>query len=147
MRRLSQIKGQRVLTVDDAQQIGSVRRLILDRDRGAVVGAHLEGSLGSTTLLPWDKVKSIGPDALMIDSVSELEEPNREVRDRIEAGHYDLDGKTVYSDQGDSLGTLDDIEFDEQSGRVMRLHVPGHALPLQRFVAVGPDAVIVPGPE
>lgn len=147
MTRLSQIRGQRVLTVDDAQEVGGVRRLILDAERGAVVAAHIEGSVGSTTLLPWEKVKSIGPDALMVESVRELEEPDRGVRDRIEAGYYDLEGRTVYTEQGDALGTLEDIEFDEQSGRVMRLHVPGHALPLQRFVAVGPDAVIVPGPK
>lgn len=145
MKRLSQIRGQRVLTVDDAQQIGGVRRLIVDTESGAVVAAHVEGTVGATTLLPWERVKSIGPDALMVESVRELEEPDRGLRDRIDAGFYDLEGKTVYTDQGDSLGSLEDIEFDEQSGRVLRLHVPGHALPLRRFVAVGPDAVIVPG--
>jgi len=146
MTRLSQIKGQRVLTVDDAQQVGGVRRLILDAELGSVAAAHIEGTVGETTMLPWEKVKSIGPDALMVESVRQLEEPDRGLRDRIEAGHYDLEGKIVYTDQGDSLGTLEDIEFDERSGRVLRLHVPGHALPLQRFVAVGPDAVIVTGP-
>lgn len=141
---LSQIKGQRVLTVDDAQQVGSIRRLLVDPGQARVTAVHLEGVSGSDTLLPWPKVKSVGPDALMVETAQLLEEPPEQVRERIDAGYYDLDGRTVYSDAGDSLGQLEDIEFDESSGRVIRLHVPGHALPVPRFVAIGPDAVIVP---
>jgi len=144
---LSQLEGRRVVTMDDAQQVGTVRRLVVDAATGTVVAAALDGATGPNTLLPWAKVKSIGPDALMIESAQLLEEPDQGARERIEAGVFDLEGKTLYTDHGDSLGSLEDIEFDEQTGRIVRLHVTGHALPLQRFVAVGPDAVIVPGPE
>jgi sporulation protein YlmC with PRC-barrel domain len=143
--RYSQIRGQRVLAHQDAQLVGSVRRLLLDPASTAVSGAQLEGVEGDATILPWNAVVSIGPDALMVESADVLRQPGEELGQRIESGIFDLEGKLVLSDRGDALGELEDIEFDERSGRVERLMVPGHSLPLERLIAVGPDALIIPG--
>ena len=143
----SRVRGQRVLARVDAQLLGSVRRLLLDPASVTVSGAQLEGVVGDATILPWQSVVAIGPDALMVESAEVLREPGQELQESIGAGLYDLEGKQVLSDLGDSLGRLEDLEFDEQSGRVSQLLVPGHRLPLERFVAVGPDAVIIPAPH
>jgi sporulation protein YlmC with PRC-barrel domain len=142
--RYSQVRGQRVLARDDARLVGSVRRLLLDTASVSVSAAQLEGTEGDATILAWNAVVSVGPDALMVESAGVLREPGPDVTERIESGTFDLEGKLVLSDRGDALGQLEDIEFDERSGRVTQLLVPGHRLPLERFVAVGPDAVIVP---
>lgn len=144
MIRFSQVRGQRVLAQQDAQLVGSVRRLLLDPASVAVSGAQLEGAEGDATILPWNAVVSIGPDALMVESADVLRPPGDELGQRIEAGIFDLEGKLVLSDRGDALGQLEDIEFDERSGRVTQLIVPGHSLPLERLIAVGPDALIIP---
>ncbi|HUG48658.1 MAG TPA: PRC-barrel domain-containing protein [Candidatus Limnocylindria bacterium] len=144
MIRYSQVRGQRVLAQQDAQLLGSVQRLLLDPASMSVSGAQLEGVVGEATILPWRAVVSVGPDALMVESADVLETPGTELEQRIGEGFFDLEGKQVLNDQGDSLGRLEDIEFDERSGRVTQLQVPGHRLPLQRIVAVGPTAVIIP---
>ncbi len=144
MIRFSQVRGQRVLARDDARLVGSVRRLLLDPASVSVNAAQLEGVDGDATILPWQEVVSVGPDALMVESATVLRPPAEDLAERIERGIFDLEGKLVLSDRGDALGHLEDVEFDEQSGRVTQLRVPGHALPLARFIAVGPDAVIVP---
>jgi len=59
---------------------------------------------------------------------------------------YELNGRPVLTERGDSMGRLEDVEVDEESGRVVGLVVPGRSLPLERFVALGRDAVIVPAP-
>lgn len=146
MIRLSQIKGQRVLSRSSAEQLGSVRRLLLDPQRGVVVGAELEGVVGDKTMLDWNSVASIGPDALMVESPDAVRGPQSEVEQRLATGQLDLTGKQVLDEAGDSLGKLEDIEFDETNGRLASVHVTGHALALDRLVAVGPDAVIVPRP-
>lgn len=143
MTLLSQVRGQRVMTVDDARQVGSVRRLVIDSDSRLVVGAHLDGAQGDATLLPWSSVNALGPDALMIQSAGVLRQPDETVRQLIDGGTFDIEGRAVYSDAGDALGPLEDVEFDERSGTITALHVPGHVLPVARLV-IGPQAIIVP---
>lgn len=147
MIRLSQLTGQRVLTRDGARQVGSIRRLLLDPASGTVVGAELEGGVGDATMLDWSSVASIGPDAVMVETDDVVRVAQSDVERRLAAGDLDLKGKQVLHEGGDSLGPLEDLEFDETSGRLARLHVPGHALPMDRLIAVGPDAIIVPRPH
>lgn len=147
MIRYSQVRGQRVLAQADAQLVGSVRRLLLDPASVSVSGAQLEGVIGDATIMPWNAVVSVGPDAVMVESADVLRPPGTELEGRIGEGIFDLEGKQVLSDLGDSLGQLEDIEFDERSGRVSQLMVPGHRFPLERFIAVGPDALIIPAPR
>ena len=146
MIRLSQLKGQRILTRDSAAQLGSVRRLLLDPAAGIIVAAELEGVIGDATMLDWSSVASIGPDAVMVESAGVVREPESEAEKRLAGGELDLDGKLVLNEAGDALGLLEDLEFDETDGRLASIHVPGHALPVRRLVAVGPDAIIVPLP-
>ena len=147
MIRLSQLKGQRVLTQTGAQSMGSIRRLLLDPRASAIVAAELEGVVGTDTILKWPSVASIGRDAVMVESAEAVRGPQTEMEQRLVAGDLDLQGKQVLDEGGDALGPLDDIEFDERSGRLTALVVPGHALPLDRVLAVGPDAIIVPLPN
>jgi sporulation protein YlmC with PRC-barrel domain len=147
MIRLSQLTGQRVLTRDGARQLGSIRRLLLDPARGIVVSAELEGGVGEATMLDWESVASIGPDAVMVESEDVVRGAQSDIEQRLSTGELDLRGKQVLDEGGDSLGPLDDLEFDEASGRLARIHVPGHALPMERLIAVGPDAIIVPRPH
>ncbi len=146
MIRLSQLKGQRVLTQNGAQNVGSIRRLLLDPATSAVVAAELEGVIGTDTLLEWSSVASIGRDAVMVESADSVRGPQTDAEQRLVAGELDLQGKQVLDEGGDALGPLDDMEFDEITGRLAGLVVPGHALPLDRVLAVGPDAIIVPLP-
>lgn len=145
--RFSQLRGQRVLARENAQLVGSVRRLLLDQPTVSVSGAQLEGVVGDATILPWSSVAAVGPDALMIEAPDVLQSPTSEIEEDIRRGTFDLEGKQVLSELGDSLGHVEDVEFDERSGRLLRLDVPGHALPLERFVAIGPHAVILPVPR
>ena len=147
MTLMSRLKGQRVMTVAGAEQVGSVRRLVIDPDSARVMALQLDRAAEGRSLLPLDQVKSIGPDALMIDQPDALVEPRAEDVERIDAGTYDMEGKTVYDERGDAIGTLEDVEFDAESGRVTRLHVDGHMVTVDRLVAIGPDAVIVPAPR
>jgi sporulation protein YlmC with PRC-barrel domain len=140
--RLSQVIGQRVVTRAGGQLLGSVRRLLLDTASGRITAADLERPAGGSTFIDWSAVMAVGPDALLVDSVDVAREPNEGNEQRLLGGELDLPGKLVLSQHGDALGELEDLEFDEQSGRVVRVHVPGHALSAP-LVALGPDALII----
>lgn len=147
MIRLTQLRGQRVLTKEGAQQLGSIRRLLVDAQAGTVLCAELEGAIGDHTIMDWSSVDTVGRDAVMVNSVDSVRGPRSEIEQQLGAGELDLLGKQVLDEGGDSLGPLEDIEFDETTGRLVQLFVPGHSLPLERLVAIGPDAVIVPLPQ
>jgi sporulation protein YlmC with PRC-barrel domain len=133
------------MSASTAQLVGSIGRLLVEPASGRVVAAGIEGAVGPATVLAWDSVSAIGPDAVMIESFDQLTEPGGQPSGAL-TDLYELNGRPVLTERGDSMGRLEDVEVDEESGRVVGLVVPGRSLPLERFVALGRDAVIVPAP-
>ena len=146
MIRISQLKGQRVLAKDNAQLVGSVRRLLLDPSIGRIVAVELDGVPDNHSIVEWPQVSAIGRDALMVASAVERRGPLDETEQAFVAGHLDLEGKLVLDDAGDSHGRLTDLAFDEKTGAVTEIEVPGHTLPVERILALGSYALIVPVP-
>jgi sporulation protein YlmC with PRC-barrel domain len=145
--RLSELKGRRVMARDNAQVVGTIRRLHLDVETSRIVGVELEGALDRDTIVEWPAVLAVGADALMIENASDRREPLDEVEQAFVAGEFDLAGKLVMHDTGDVLGKLEDLAFDERTGRVTELYVPGHVIPVDRMVALGSYALIIPAPS
>jgi len=135
-----------VLARSTAQLVGSIGQLFVEPPTARVVACGVDGVVGGATVLPWDSVSAIGPDAVMVETAEQLTEPGPKSLG-IVTDLYTLNGKPLLTEHGDSLGRLEDVEVDESSGRVVSLVVAGRSVPLQRFVAVGPDAVIVPAPR
>jgi len=144
--RLSQLKGQRVIAQDGAQLIGSVRRLLLDAPSGRVVAMELESVADGRNIVEWPSVAAIGTDAVIVRSADDRRAPLDETEHALIAGHLELDGKLVLDVAGDALGRLADISFDEKSGRVAAIEVPGHVVPVEGIVALGSYALIIPVP-
>ena len=132
---------------DNAQVVGTVRRLHVDAATSRVVGMELRNALDRQTIVEWPAVVSIGDDALLIESASDRREPLDDAEQSLVAGELELEGRLVLDDSGDALGRLDDLGFDEKSGRVSELYVPGHVVPVERLVAVGSYALIIPAPD
>ena len=147
MIRLSEVKGRRVMARDNAQVVGTIRRLHLDVETSRIVGVELEGALDRDTIVEWPAVLAVGDDALMIENASDRREPLDEVEQAFVAGDFDLPGKLVMHDSGDVLGRLEDLAFDERTGRVTELYVPGHVIPIDRMVALGSYALIISAPD
>jgi sporulation protein YlmC with PRC-barrel domain len=144
--RLSQLTGQRVLAKDTAQMVGSVKRLHLDQASARIVGLELDGVSDRETMVEWPSIVAIGQDAVIIATASDRREPLDANEQAFTSGELDLVGKVVLQDSGDALGKLEDIVFDEKTGRLAEVLVPGHSVPVERVVALGSYALIVPVP-
>lgn len=145
--RWSQLVGQRVIARDNGQLLGSIRRLLLDPGSATIVAAQLEGGGGGTSIVDWSSVASIGSDAVIVGHADAARDPRDERENALLAGRLDLAGKLVLTEMGDSLGQLEDLELEVASGRLLRLHVPGEVLDVERVVALGPDMLILPERE
>jgi sporulation protein YlmC with PRC-barrel domain len=142
--RLSQVKGQRVIAHDTAQVLGSVRRLLLDPRSARIVAIELEGSADGRNIVEWPGITGIGPDALIVGSAEDRRGPLDETDQALIAGQLELEGKLVLDEAGDALGRLSDIAFDETTGQLIEIDVPGHAMPIDSVVAHGSYALIIP---
>jgi sporulation protein YlmC with PRC-barrel domain len=145
--RLSEVKGRRVMARDNAQVVGTIRRVHLDVETARIVAVELDGALDRATIVEWPAVVAVGDGALMIEHASDRRGPLDEAEQAFMAGDFDLEGKLVMYDSGDALGQLDDFAYDEQSGRVIELYLPGHVIPVDRMVALGSYALIIPAPD
>ena len=124
--------------------LGSVRRLLLDPETARIVALELEGAADGRVIVEWPAVTGIGQDAVIVESAEDRRGPLDETEEALIAGQLDLEGKLVLDESGDAVGILEDLAFDEKSGRVSEIHVPGHVLAVDGIVALGSYALIVP---
>lgn len=128
MIKATDLGGRAVVDMDAAEKLGNVHRVILDPDGRRVAGFVVArgGSLfnaGSETTLPASAVHAIGPDAITVRSTGA---DNAEA-DRLERlpRVSDLVGRKVVSQDGQLLGTVDDVLIEPADGRIIGYALEG----------------------
>ncbi len=140
MTRFSEAEHRTVMDTSTATAVGRVEGFVVDpanrRVEAVRVGKHKGGSV-----LAWKDVQGFGPDAVTIrtgDAIS--------ARTGDEA--CELMGGRVLTTRGQELGTVEDVEFDPDSGGLERIHLRGGGdLDGASLLAIGSYAVIVRHPE
>jgi uncharacterized protein YrrD len=144
--RFREAAGRRVVARDSAEKIGTVQRYLVEPEAAEIVALEISGGRGGGSIVDWRELAGFGPDAVIVPGPESLREPNDDWERAFLEGRFDLDGKRILTAGGDELGSLRDVEFDEQSGRLTAFETTeGRLLPVQRLIAIGPYAVIVPG--
>lgn len=146
MTRFSEADGRRVITRDTARQIGSVKRYLLDPATASVLAIQIGDKSGQPQIVDWPSILAFGEDAVIVESEGVAREVSGEREERFIKGTEDLKDKRVLTDQGDELGSVRDVVFDARTGRLSQFVLREQELPIERLVAVGPYAVIVPAP-
>ncbi len=132
-----------VVGQDSAERLGELRRYHLDLATARLDRLEVAVEGGGAQILDWSAIVGFGADAVIIPSPAALRVPAGDEEGRLIAGDLDLEGKRVLTDDGDLLGHLRDLEFDEQTGQVLRLELERGSVPLTRCIANGPYALIV----
>lgn len=130
MRKGKTVIGKDVLSLADGTRIHSVKDLIIGEDNDTVVALLVDegGLLSGSTVVPIEAVHSFGKDAVVIADASSVVAASAYPRvhaiiDRKES----LLGKKVFTDEGEQLGTIGDMYFDEKDGRILGLEVSNGA--------------------
>ena len=89
--RISDLRLLDVVNVKDGRRLGPIKDLDLDLEQGVVKGIIVQGPSRSRGLfgsgksddfvLPWDRVKKIGVDVILVDA-NDLPEFNSDLDDR-----------------------------------------------------------------
>jgi sporulation protein YlmC with PRC-barrel domain len=117
------IKGRAVLNLSNAEKVGHVDEVLFDPQFQRVLGFRLKQGRGPAEVLPRDRVRAIGPDAITITDVTALMTADRYAQLVSAATAAELRGTRVVTDGGELLGTIGDLDVDDDF-----THVTGYTL-------------------
>ena len=155
MRKGKTVMGQGVYSLDGGVRIDSVKDLLINDENDAIVALLVDegGLMASSKVIPIGNVYRFGPSAVMVSSSSVLIEADDDERVRsILDRDATLLERAVLTRDGNDLGKISDMYFDERSGEIHGFEVSGGQLDdilqgtsylaLKDIEVVGPDAVI-----
>ncbi|KQR35963.1 PRC-barrel domain-containing protein [Deinococcus sp. Leaf326] len=151
------ILGRNIIALTTGERIEKVHDVVFDPQGNQVLALLVDegGWFSAAKAVPFERVRSIGEDAIMIggpDDVTTTREDGR-LKDALNS-KVSLIGMTLLTTDGRNLGRIADVFFDEHSGRVEGYEVTGGLfsdlssgrtfVPAPEQVQIGHDAAIVP---
>lgn len=151
--------GLPVLVGRQMRRIGRVQELLLRGDGTRICGLVLDGGgwLSQRRVLDFTAVRSVGQTHLLVDAESYLSVESLVMQSP--ARTYpckELRGMPVLRVSGEEVGTLDDIHFEPQTGRVTALQLSRglvddllsgkEILPMESAMTTGEAAILLGDP-
>jgi len=128
MRKSREFISMPVISLEEGQNLGSVKGLVVDPAEKKVSALMIEpkGLFKEQRFIPFPRIKSIGADAIIVDHGSGVEKgaklPDiiRLIKERVE-----IHGAKLVAENGAALGFVDDYFVDEDSGKLSGLEFAG----------------------
>lgn len=151
------ILGRHIVAIDSGQRIDSVHDLIFDHQANEVLGLLVDegGWFRAAKVVPFEMIRAIGEDAIMIDSADHVTTTRDDDRlaDVLDS-KISLIGMTLLTTDGQDLGKIADVYFDGETGKVEGYEATGGVfadlsngrtfVPAPENVQIGEHAAIVP---
>jgi uncharacterized protein YrrD len=157
MYRGNDILKKPVVTFDTGKKVETVHDLVFDQTTNTVLGFLVDegGWFNEARILPLAHVKTVGPDAVIIENANAIQTADADERfDRIIHNNNVLKGTKVMTEDGRDLGTIKDLHFDEKTGEVIGYEVSGGLfgdlmngrpiIPAPKAITIGEDVAFVP---
>lgn len=148
------LNGLQVLNVDGGAKLGTVSRAYVDREAKRIAGFAYSAGGGfmrveSEPKLDTSEVRSLGPDALMIEH--DLGDSGASVSERYHTLLVldEMHNRPILTENGTAVGKIASIDFDNHSYELAQIEIsPGYfkthsTVPIDQVITVGPDYVIV----
>ncbi|KJR99969.1 MAG: hypothetical protein VR68_07300 [Peptococcaceae bacterium BRH_c4a] len=128
MRKSKQFQGMNVVSLEEGQQIGAIRGLVINPAQKNVAALIIEqkGWFREQKFIPFTKVHSIGEDIITIDRINRAEKGSSlpEIltlfKDRV-----NVIGSRLVAENGTALGMVDEYYIDLQTGDIVGLEFSG----------------------
>lgn len=154
MKTIHELLGMPLVAVAESVRLGLYRGLDLDAADRQIGGLNPAGAAGRADgVLPWSAVVAMGADAITIESLHAIAQPETGPDVTTPAG--DARERPVVTVRGTRIGKVTGYAVDETTGRVERYHVATGGLlgklthqevsfPHSAIRTFGPDAIMVP---
>ncbi|PNY80513.1 PRC-barrel domain-containing protein [Deinococcus koreensis] len=151
------ILGRHIVAVSNGERLDTVRDVVFDHQANQVLALLVDegGWFSAAKAVPFGSIRSFGEDAVMVGSAEDITTSRDDVRlkEALEA-KQSLIGMTLLTSDGQDLGKIADVYFDEQTGKVEGYEATGGLfsdlssgrtfVPAPTDVQIGTDAAIVP---
>jgi uncharacterized protein YrrD len=141
MTRFSEATGRQVVSTSTAATLGKVDEFLIDPSARSVVALRLKKA-GDGDTVRWADISAFGADAVTVPGADALTEIGPDLAELTGKDHRVL-GKRVLSTAGDELGTIEDVEFDPETGTITTLLLTVGQVAGVRLIGVGSYAVVV----
>ncbi len=142
---VSQTLGREVVTTDTAETIGQVADFVVDPRSRSIVAVTVNKTKKGDTVL-WGAISAFGADAVIVSGADALGEANDAVAALSGKAHR-LVGKRVLDATGVDHGSVTDVEFDPETGKLVMLQLTdGATIAGQLLIGVGSYAAVVHPP-
>jgi uncharacterized protein YrrD len=157
MQKISEVLKKPITSQAEGKEVGKAKDVILDETAHRILGFLMKekSMTGPATILPFSSISSIEQDAVIIENESMIVEVDSDpfLKEAVEDKNK-MKGKKMISEEGDELGSVGDLLFDEKTGKILDLEVTQGkmkdmkqggpmAAPVDDMVAVGESAVIM----
>jgi uncharacterized protein YrrD len=143
VRRLRDAEGERVLSRATAEQLGTLRHVVVDLASRRIVALHVGGRRKRAQFVDWERIVGFGPDAIVVEGDDALRGPAGDDEVAVGSGKRPVVGQLALSDRGDGMGPVRDLEFDEGSGALLGVVTEDGTLAAERLRAIGSYCVIL----
>jgi sporulation protein YlmC with PRC-barrel domain len=135
-----EVFGRPVLDLATATTVGKIDDIDVDPTTKRAVGFRIaKGSSGDW--LAWDRIAAIGPDAVTIESADRLEAYAADPSRRGLKANGAIGGR-VLTDQGREVGSLNDVDIDDE-GAMVSLLVGDRRVEADDLLGIGSYATVV----
>jgi uncharacterized protein YrrD len=157
MRKGRDLLGKPVIAYDTGEKFETVTDLVFDQVNNILLGFLVDegGWFTSARVLPLAEVQAIGPDAVIVASRDSIVVANTIPRIEEVLDHNNILKDTrIMTVDGRDLGTMIDLYFDDQTGRVEGYEVSGGLfadaysgrsfVPAPQTIKIGEDVAFIP---
>lgn len=128
MRRSRKFISMPIISIEEGQQIGTVKTIVIDPEKKEIAALIIEqrGWFKDQKVIPYSKVHSVGGDAITIEKYANVEKqtnlPNivKLIKDK-----FELIGSKVVAENGSVLGYVDEFYVDLTNGKITTLEISG----------------------
>ncbi len=117
------VKGLKIMSLKQGKKIDEADKILYDSDTHRIKAITVAG--GDIRLILFEDVKSIGNDALMVESeesIRNLSSAGEKIERMVKDNVY-LIGTTVMTEDGVELGKIADFTFDAMTGKVEEVEI------------------------
>jgi len=151
--KVSDIINLPVINLTSGQQVAIVKNLVLDASKDSVLGVIC----GENKFLPWEKIVSLGQDAVMVETeTDDLDELWEELKLPLEAPLFlpeQMLGVPVITKSGKTIGSLGEIIINNETGLIQDYEVSDglikdlvagrNTISINQIVTYGEDTIVI----
>lgn len=137
----SEAVGRKVVSAATAETVGKIDEFVVDPCTRTILALVLKRA-DEGEILRWSAITAFGADAVIVTGADVVTECDERIA-ALSGKDHRLLSKRVLTVDGDEIGSVEDVEFDADTGQVTGLHMKEQHVEGGRLRGVGSYAVVV----